>query len=78
MQQGIEPQAVALAVPGGLAALALLMLAGPAMAQLLDRSTADLPGLRAMGASRAPGGARLRAGRTWAGAVERATGIEPA
>ena len=53
VQQGIEPQAVALAVLGGLAALALLILAGQAMAQLLDRSTPDLPGLRAMGASRA-------------------------
>jgi len=53
VQQGIEPQAVALAVLGGLAALALLILAGQAMTQLLDRSTPDLPGLRAMGASRA-------------------------
>jgi hypothetical protein len=53
VQQGIEPQAVALAVLGGLAALALLVLTGQAMAQLLDRSTPDLPGLRAMGASRA-------------------------
>jgi MacB-like periplasmic core domain/FtsX-like permease family len=53
VQQGIEPQAVALAVLGGLAALALLVLAGQAMAQLLDRSTPDLAGLRAMGASRA-------------------------
>jgi len=52
VQQGIEPQAVALAVLGGLAALALLVLAGQALAQLLDRSTPDLPGLRAMGASR--------------------------
>jgi FtsX-like permease family len=53
VQQGIEPQAVALAVLGGLAALALLVLAGQAMTQLLDRSTPDLAGLRAMGASRA-------------------------
>ncbi|HEY7361254.1 MAG TPA: hypothetical protein VH642_10605, partial [Streptosporangiaceae bacterium] len=53
VQQGIEPQAVALAVLGGLAALALLVLAGQAMAQLLDRSTPDLAGLRAMGTSRA-------------------------
>lgn len=52
VQQGIEPQAVALAVLGGLAALALLVLAGQAMAQLLDRSTPDLAGLRAVGASR--------------------------
>ena len=53
VQQGIEPQAVALAVLGGLAALALLVLAGQAMAQLLDRSTPDLAGLRAIGTSRA-------------------------
>jgi putative ABC transport system permease protein len=53
VQQGIEPQAVALAVLSGLAALALLVLAGQAMAQLLGRSTPDLAGLRAMGASRA-------------------------
>jgi FtsX-like permease family len=53
VQQGIEPQAVALAILGGLAALALLVLAGQALAQLLDRSTPDLAGLRAMGASRA-------------------------
>ena len=52
-QQGIEPQAIALAILGGLAALALLVLAGQAMTQLLDRSTPDLAGLRAMGASRA-------------------------
>jgi hypothetical protein len=52
VQQGIEPQAVALAVLGGLAALALLVLAGQAMAQLLDRSGPDLAGLRAMGVSR--------------------------
>ena len=53
VQQGIEPQAVALAVLGGLAALALLVLAGQALTQLLDRSTPDLAGLRAIGASRA-------------------------
>src|SRR5215470_2481947 len=52
VQQGIKPQAVALAVLGGLAALALLVLAGQAMAQLLDRSAPDLAGLRAMGTSR--------------------------
>ena len=56
--RAIEPQAVALAILGGLAALALLVLAGQALAQLLDRSTPDLAGLRAIGASRRPGGAR--------------------
>src|SRR5204863_7131484 len=53
VQQGIKPQAVALAILGGLAALALLVLAGQGMAQLLERSTRDLTGLRAMGTSRA-------------------------
>ena len=67
VQQGIEPQAVALAVLGGLAALALLVLAGQAMAQLLDRSTPDLAGLRAVGASR--GQAALATGLAGAVAV---------
>jgi len=53
VQQGIKPQAVALAILGGLAALALLVLAGQGMAQLLERSKRDLTGLRAMGTSRA-------------------------
>jgi hypothetical protein len=53
VQQGIAPQAVALAILGGLASLALLVLAGQGLAQLLDRSTPDLAGLRAMGVSRA-------------------------
>src|SRR6266516_7785491 len=53
VQQGIKPQAVALAILGGLAALALLVLAGQGLAQLLERSTRDLTGLRAMGTSRA-------------------------
>jgi hypothetical protein len=53
VQQAIEPQAVALAIFGALAALALLVLAGQALAQLLDLSAADVPALRAMGAPRA-------------------------
>jgi hypothetical protein len=53
VQEAIRPQAVALAVFGGLAALALVVLAGQALAQLLDRSTAQLRILRAMGMSRA-------------------------
>jgi hypothetical protein len=53
VQQAIEPQAVALAIFGGLAALALLVLAGQALAQLLDLSAAGLPVMRAVGASRA-------------------------
>lgn len=50
-QQAIEPQALALAVLGGLAALAILALTGQGLAQLLSRSAADAPVLRAMGAS---------------------------
>jgi putative ABC transport system permease protein len=53
VQQEIAPQAVALAVFGGLAALALLALIGQGMAQMLSRSSADLAGLRAAGAVRA-------------------------
>jgi hypothetical protein len=52
-QQAIEPQAVALAMLGGLAALAMLALVGQGLAQLLSRSAAGVPTLRAMGASRA-------------------------
>jgi hypothetical protein len=52
-QQSIEPQAVALAVLGGLAGIALLALMTQGLAQLLARSAPDAPALRAMGASRA-------------------------
>jgi MacB-like periplasmic core domain len=52
-QQAIEPQAIALAVLGGLAVIALLALMTQGLAQLLARSAADAPALRAMGASRA-------------------------
>jgi FtsX-like permease family len=52
VQQAIEPQAVALAIFGALAALALLVLAGQALAQLLDLSAADVPAMRAVGAPR--------------------------
>ena len=51
-QQAIEPQALALAILGGLAALALLILMAQALAQLVSRSAADAATLRAMGASR--------------------------
>jgi hypothetical protein len=73
VQQGIEPQAVALAILGGLAALALLVLAGQGLAQLLSRSTPDLPGLRAMGASRAQ--AALASGLAGAVAVLAGTAL---
>jgi hypothetical protein len=53
VQQAILPQAVALAVFGGVAALAMLVLAGQGIAQLLSRSAADISALRALGATRA-------------------------
>ncbi len=52
-QQAIEPQAIALVMLGGLAALAMLVLVAQGLAQLLSRSAADAPTLRAIGASRA-------------------------
>jgi hypothetical protein len=51
-QQAIEPQALALSVLGALAALALIILMAQGLAQLLSRSAADAPTLRALGASR--------------------------
>jgi hypothetical protein len=51
-QQAIRPQAVALAVFGGLAALAMLVLVGQGLAQLLSRSTAETAVLLALGATR--------------------------
>jgi FtsX-like permease family len=51
-QQAIEPQALALAVLGGLAAIALLALMALGLAQLLGRTAADARTLRAIGASR--------------------------
>jgi hypothetical protein len=53
VQQAIEPQAVALALFGGLAALALLVLAGQGLAQLLNWSAPSVPAMRAAGATRA-------------------------
>ncbi len=53
VQQAIEPQAVALALFGGLAALALLVLAGQGLAQLLSWSAPSVPAMRAAGATRA-------------------------
>ena len=51
-QQAIEPQAVALAILGGLIALAMLVLVGQGLTQLLSRSAANGTVLRAMGATR--------------------------
>lgn len=49
VQDAIRPQAVALAVLGALAALALLVLVGQALAQHLDRATTQAAVLRATG-----------------------------
>ncbi len=52
VQQAIRPQAVALAVFGGLATLAMLVLVGQGLAQLLSRSTGEIATARALGAGR--------------------------
>jgi FtsX-like permease family len=53
VQQAIEPQAVALAIFGALAVLALLVLAGQTLAQILNAKSAAVSPLRAVGATRA-------------------------
>ncbi len=60
VQQAIRPQAVGLAVFGALAALAMLVLVGQGLAQMLSRSAGDISVLRAVGAAR--GQAALAAG----------------
>ena len=52
VQNAIRPQAVALAVFGGLAALALLVLVSQSLAQWLERSAGSLRTLRALGLTR--------------------------
>ena len=52
VQDAIRPQAVALAVFGGLAALALLILVSQSVAQWLQRSAESLSSLRALGLTR--------------------------
>ena len=52
VQNAIRPQAVALAVFGGLAALALLVLVSQSLAQWLQRSAGSLRTLRAFGLTR--------------------------
>ena len=52
VQNAIRPQAVALAVFGGLAALALLVLVSQSLAQWLERSAGSLRTLRAFGLTR--------------------------
>jgi hypothetical protein len=64
VQQAIRPQAAALTVFGGVAGLALLVLAGQSLAQLLSRSGPDLAVAVALGASR--GGASWPCSRPWA------------
>ena len=53
VQQAIEPQAVTLAILGGLSALALLVLVGQGLAQILNGTSAGVPAFRAAGATRA-------------------------
>ena len=53
VQQAIRPQVVALTVFGAIAALAMIVLAGQGLAQLLSRSAPDISVVRALGASRA-------------------------
>ena len=53
VQQAIRPEAVALSMFGALAALAMLVLVGQGLAQLLSRSGTDVAVLRALGATRA-------------------------
>ncbi len=71
VQQAILPQAVALAIFGGIAALAMLVLAGQGLAQLVSRSAADIAAVRALGATRAQAAvaASLPGGIAVAGAV---------
>ncbi len=52
VQQAIRPQAVALAVFGAITALAMLVLVGQGMAQMLSRSAPDISAARALGATR--------------------------
>jgi FtsX-like permease family len=52
VQDAIRPQAVALALFGGLAALALLILVGQSLSQWLQRSMESLRNLRALGITR--------------------------
>ena len=53
VQQAIRPEAVALSVFGAIAALAMLVLVGQGLAQMVSRSAPDTAVLRALGATRA-------------------------
>jgi hypothetical protein len=52
VQQAITPEAVALSLFGAIAALALLVLTGQGLAQLVSRSAPDIAVLRALGVTR--------------------------
>jgi hypothetical protein len=52
VQQAIRPEAIALSVFGGVAALAMLVLLGQGLAQLVSRSAPDIAVMRALGAGR--------------------------
>ena len=53
VQQAIRPEAVALSVFGAIAALAMLVLVGQGLAQMISRSAPDTAVLRVLGATRA-------------------------
>jgi hypothetical protein len=53
VQQAIRPEAVALSLFGAVAALAMLVLVGQGLAQMISRSAPDTAGLRTLGATRA-------------------------
>ena len=53
VQQAIRPEAVALSVFGAIAALAMLVLVGQGLAQMISRSAPDTAVLRILGATRA-------------------------
>ena len=52
VQQSIRPEAVALTIFGGIAALAMLVLVGQGLTQLISRSAPDVAALRMLGVTR--------------------------
>jgi hypothetical protein len=53
VQQAIRPEAIALSVFGAIAALAMIVLAGQGLSQMISRSAPDIAVIRALGATRA-------------------------
>lgn len=53
VQQAIRPQALALAIFGGIAGLAMLVLVGQGLARLISRAGGDISVMRGLGATRA-------------------------